>query len=286
MSKPLVLVTGATGTIGSELVPQLVAAEVRVRVLVRDPEKAKKFDKSVEVAQGDLEKPETLTRAFADVDKVFVLSNSPLIAVLEGNAYDAAKAAGVKHVVKLSGRHINADFFVGTALASWHRESEQRLQSLGIPWTILRPGFWASNMLMFVARQTNTISLPCGEGKESFIDPADIAGCAVKVLTTPGHDGRIYELTGTEGLTYGQVAAKLSSAIGRKVTYNDIPEDALREGFLSMGFHTPTAESFIQMFVAVRNGKIFPPTSTVAELLGRPARSFDDWARDHATAFS
>jgi uncharacterized protein YbjT (DUF2867 family) len=140
-------------------------------------------------------------------------------------------------------------------------------------------------MLTMVDRQSRTISLPCGDGKESFLDPRDIAGCAVKLLTTPGHDGRIYEITGTEALTYTQVAEKLSAATGKKVAYQNIPEEALLKGFLSMGVHPPAAHSFIAMFVAVRNGKVYPPTSAVADLLGRPPRSFDDWVRDHAPAF-
>jgi uncharacterized protein YbjT (DUF2867 family) len=285
MSKPLILVMGATGTVGSEVVKQLVELGERVRVLARDSEKAKKFGTSVEVIKGDLEKPETLAPVFDGVNKVFVLSNYPLVAVLEGNAYVAAKAAQVKHIVKLSGRHVNADFFSGTALAKWHIESEQRLQSLGIPWTILQPGSFASNFLLWFDRQNSAIFLPVGEGKDSFIDPRDIGACAAKLLTTPGHAGRIYEITGSEHLSFAQWTEKLSAAVGKKVGYQNIPEEALRQGLLSMGIPAPTAESFLTFFAGVRNGKVYPPTSAVAGLLGRPPRSFDEWARENAAAF-
>jgi uncharacterized protein YbjT (DUF2867 family) len=230
MTQSHILVTGATGTVGSEVVKQLVELGSRVRVLTREPEKAKKFGKSVEVIKGDMEKPETLSLACAGVDKVFVLSNYPVIAVAEGNAYVAAKAAGVKHIVKLSGRHVNSDFFSGTALAKWHTESEQRLQSLGIPWTILRPGSFASNFLLWFDRQNSAIFLPVGEGKDSFIDPRDIAACAAKLLTTSGHDGRIYEITGSEHLSFAQLTERISAAIGKQVSYQNIPEEAMRQG--------------------------------------------------------
>src|SRR4029077_11088375 len=131
---------GATGTVGSELVTQLAESGQKVRALVRNPKKAEKLPKAVEVVHGDLEKPETLAPAFAGVDKAFVLSAGPMLPILEGNAFAAAKKGGVGHIVKLSARHVDADFMASTPLAQWHRDSEQRLRSLGIPWTILRPG--------------------------------------------------------------------------------------------------------------------------------------------------
>ena len=139
MTNPLILVTGATGTVGSEVVKQLVEAGQKVSALVRDPAKATKFRNAVEVVKGDLSKPETLVAAFAGVDKAFVVSVGPDLAKLEANAFDAAKKASVNHIVKLSGRHLDADFMAGTALAHWHNESERRLRALGTAWTILRP---------------------------------------------------------------------------------------------------------------------------------------------------
>ena len=145
----MILVTGATGPVGSEVVKQLVEAGQKVRALVRDPAKAK-FDKAVEVVVGDLTKPETLKAAFAGIDKAFVLVNGPELDRLEANAFDAAKRAGVKHIVKMSGGiegDRKSDVMAGTVLLKWHRDSEQRLRELGINWTILRPGVFASNVL-------------------------------------------------------------------------------------------------------------------------------------------
>lgn len=146
----MILITGATGTIGRELVKQLVEASQKVRVLVRDPAKALKFGSRVEVVKGDLSKPETLGAVFVGVDKVFVLcAAGPALVTLEGNAYDAAKRAGTNHIVKLSAAGIETDFFAAAPGATWHYESERRLRALGAAWTILRPGPFASNVINF-----------------------------------------------------------------------------------------------------------------------------------------
>ena len=284
MKNENILIIGATGTVGSEVVKQLVESGHKVRVLVRDPAKVKHLGKAVEVIKGDLEKPETLVPAFANTDKAFVLSTGPQLLAMETNAFHAAKKAGVKHIVKLSGRHVNADFMVGTALSQWHAGSEQSLQTIGIPWTILRPQAFASNFLMWLDRKQSGIFLPVGDGKDSFIDPRDIAAVAVKLLTTSGHGGRIYEITSSEFLDFHQTTQKISSAIGKKVSYTDIPEQVMREGLLASGLPVASAESMLVYFSAVKNGKMFAPTSAVEDILGRPPRSFDEWARDNAGA--
>jgi uncharacterized protein YbjT (DUF2867 family) len=125
MTQPLILVTGATGNVGSHLVPQLLEAGTRVRVLTRDPDRAAKFNGGVEVVQGDLEATDTLPGAFAGVDKAPVLSTGLKLAVMEGNAFEAAKAAGVGHIVKVTGRHVNADFMADVPHAQVHAQSEQ-----------------------------------------------------------------------------------------------------------------------------------------------------------------
>ena len=283
MSKPLILVTGATGTVGSEVVKQLAETGQRVRALVRDPKKAERFPKAVEVVHGDLEKPETLAPAFAGVDKAFVvLPASPMLPAMEGNAFEAAKEGGVGHIVKLSARHVDADFMAPTPLAQWHRDSEQRLRSLGIPWTILRPGTFASNVLAWLDRKNNAIFLPAGDGRDSFVDPRDIAAIAVALLTLPGQDGRIYEISGSEWLSFAQVAQKMSELTGKKASYHNIPEETAKQKMLAMGMPLTLVESMLSYYVAgIRNGKMYAPTSTIRDVLGRPARSFDEWVRDH-----
>lgn len=280
----MILVTGATGTVGSEVVKQLVEAGQEVRALVRDLAKGSKFGSRVEVLKGDLSKPKTLDTAFVGVDKAFVLSTGPEFETLEANAYDAAKRAKVQHIVKLSGRHLDADFMAGSPLAQWHSGSERRLRELGVAWTILRPGMFASNFRLWLVREQGAVFLPVGEGRDTPTDPRDIAAVAVKVLTMPGHEGKVYELTGPEFLGYAEMVQKIASAIGKPLRLVDVPEATAREGMVAAGFPSTQADGVLIYFKGVKAGKIYPPTSTVADLLGRPAHTFDEWVRDNVAA--
>jgi (4-alkanoyl-5-oxo-2,5-dihydrofuran-3-yl)methyl phosphate reductase len=281
----MILVTGATGTIGSEVVKQLIEAGEKVRVLVRDPAKAAKFGGRVEVAQGDLEKPETLGPAFAGVDKAFVLAMGTDLAKLEGNAFEAAKKAGVKHVVKLSA--MGADIEPGITLGRWHRESEEKLKATGVAWTILRPGNFASNALGWVGsiKGQGAAFQPTGEGKVAPIDPRDIAAVAVKVLTSPGHEGQAYTITGPEALSGAEQVAAISAAIGKPLRFIDVPEAAAREGMLKAGMPEGYVGPVLELMALIKAGYAGTVTPTVEQLLGRKPRSFSEWARDNAAAF-
>ena len=281
MRSDLILVTGATGTTGAEVVRQLLVAEQNVRVLVRDPQKVSDWAGKVEIIQADLATPETLKAAFDGVAKVYIVANGPQLPEYEKNAFTAAKAAGVKHIVKLSGRHLDAPFMAESAHARWHNDTEDALRSLGVPWTILRPGWFASNLLIFGVKEQRAIVFPTGNGKDIHIDPRDIAAVAVKALTTPDHEGKVYELTGTEFLSFTHVAAKLSQALGYEIPFIDIAPEAFREAMVSNGAPADHLDSVLSYFKGVREGKIYPPTQTVQEILGRPARTFDDWLADH-----
>ena len=287
MASPLILVTGATGTIGSEVVKQLVEAGHRVRALVRDLAKAARLRDGVEIVVADLSRPETLPVAFTGVDTVFVASNGLDIAALEGNAYDAASKASVKRIVKLSGRHLDADFMQRTPLATSQNASEERLRHLGVAWTILRPGAFASNFLLFIDRAQWVVALPVGDGQDTPTDPRDIAAVAVLALTRPGHAGKTYEITGPAFMSYGDMVAKIAAAIGRPLRLVDLPFEVVRDGMVAAGVPLTQADGVMRYFEeGVKAGKIYPPTPTMAELLGRPPRSFDDWVRDHVSALA
>jgi uncharacterized protein YbjT (DUF2867 family) len=285
MADPLILVTGATGTVGSEVVKQLVAGGHRVRALVRDPARAAMLGAGVEIVVGDLERPDTLGPAFAGVEKAFVLAPpTPQLVTLEGNAYEAARLAGVGHVVKLSA------FGIGTfemVPFNRHGASEAKLRDSGLAWTILRP----TRFMSFTPfpwtwdRQHGTVLEATGDAQMTLIDPIDIAAVAVTVLTRPGHDGQVYELTSAEALTGAEIALILADALGRPVRFVDTPPATIRELILRSGTPGFIADAALNYFAAVRAGG-WHVTSTVADLLGRPARTYAEWLHEHRASLA
>jgi uncharacterized protein YbjT (DUF2867 family) len=281
----MILVTGATGTVGSEVVEQLLALGERVRVLVRTPAKAAKFGAAVEIVQGDLEKPETLPAAFAGVDKVFLLSTGSDVARLEGHAIDAAKEAAVKHVVKLSAAGAEVDSVL--RLGRWHRESEKHLEASGMTWTILRPGSFDTNALAW-ARSIQAQGLVfhvTGDGKSTPIHPRDIAAVAVAALTRPGHEGRIYALTGPEALSTPEQVQIISAALGKPLQCIEAPEAAARSGMMAEGVPQELVEGILELMAYLRAGHGATLTTTVAEVLGREPRTFAAWVNENLAAF-
>jgi uncharacterized protein YbjT (DUF2867 family) len=280
MSAAPILVVGATGTVGSELVSQLVEAGQSVRALVRDPVKARnKLRGDVDLVIADLASPESLTAAFAGIDKVFVLAPPvPDLEELEANAFAAAERAGVEHIVYLS--NFGAGRF-DDDLWRAHGANEERLRNLDLAWTILRPVRFMSNTPYgwFSVRETNRLVEPQGARKVTLIDPRDIAEAAAVALTTPGHENKTYELVG-EALTGAEMARALSEALGRPIEFVDAGEDETRDDLLRSGLPPVIAEKVLYYFRTLRDGHWYE-TSTLADLLGKAPRKYLDWLRDY-----
>ena len=280
----MILVFGSTGTVGGEVARQLIAAGEKPRLLVRSKAKAKAFEGKAEIVEGDLDQPETLDSALKGVDKVFLLATGTNGPELEIKAIDAAKKAGVKHIVKLS--VIGADQ-PGLTLAKWHARGEKHLMESGLAWTMLRPGNFHTNALGWAStiKAQGAFYQPTGEGKWASIDPADIAAVAVKALTTPGHEKKAYTLTGPESVSASQYAAKLSTAIGKPVKFVDVPPAAAEDGMSKMGMPKPYVDALLELMAAMKSGKADAVTEDVQKVLGRKATSFEDWAKKNASAF-
>jgi uncharacterized protein YbjT (DUF2867 family) len=280
----MICITGATGSTGREIVKRLCTQGVRVRALVRDPEKAGSLEADgVELAYADLSRPETLDAALVGAERVFLLSPpSPRQVELQGNLIEAAKRAGAGHVVKMSA--LGVAIGAPHPVAAWHAETEQQLEGSGLAWTHLRPNGFMQGLLRNAPTiaATRTLYAPMGDGRVSYVDVRDVAAVAVKALTDDGHEGKAYEITGPEALSHDQVAEKISSAIGDQVTYVDVPPEQSRQHMLERGMPEWLADSMLTLFAAYRRGAAATVTDVVQRVTGRPPRNFDALAMEHA----
>jgi len=282
-----VLVTGATGNVGSQVVRALLARGVAVRALVRDAGSAgARLGAEVELASGDLSDAESVRRALAGADRVFLSSaDGPDKVRHETGVVDAAAAAGVELIVKASTMLAEP----GSPLRplDWNGRSEEHLRASGVPFTLLRSGFYMTNLLTAAEqiRGAGSVFAPAGDGRIAMIDPRDIGEVAAVALTEPGHAGRSYRLTGPDAIAYGDVAAELSRATGARVRYVDVPEDAARAGLEAAGMPDWLVDHLAGLFALIRQGGLAETTGDVRLVCGRDPRGFAEFARDHAELF-
>lgn len=279
----MILVTGATGNVGSEVFSQLLDLNQPVRILTRDARKAAAWGDRVECAVGSFDQPSTLDAALQGVEKVFLMTNE-IGAGHVAAMMQAAQSTGVRHVVYLSSTGTN---YPNLLLGQWHREREEMLRASGLAWTFLRPGNFMSNTLIWAEtiKTQEAVYFPGGQGKTAPIDPQDIATVAALALTQPGHEGQIYELTGGELLTAAQQVEILSQVLGKPIRYVDVPPSAAREGMLKHGMPPLVADAATEVFAFVRDGGVAQITDTFEKVVGRKPRSFAAWCRDHVAAF-
>lgn len=279
----MILVLGATGKVGRALVPALLDAGASVRALTRDPAKAA-IDPRAETVRGDLDDTASLPRLLDGVDRVFVLTQGASLD-RERAVAEAAAHTGVRHLVKLSttGVHFGQDDQITRA----HAEAEQVIREAGPDWTILRPGAFMDNRFAWrnSVRADSAVYVPEGDPASALVHVRDIADVAVLALTQPGHAGATYELSGGEALTTEQQVALLSEALGRPLKFVEEPVAAARERMLSFGWPAKMIDGFFALKRASADHEhvVF---DTVERLLGRPPRTFADWARENAPKFT
>lgn len=280
----MILVTGATGTVGREVAAQLLAAGQEVRALTRDPSKVK-LDGGIQVVKGDFDAPDTLPSAVDGVERVFSLTFGPQTGVREGNLAQAAKASGVRHIVKLSA--LGGDDQTRNDIRKWHDEGEQAIRDTGIAWTVLRPTAFMSNALHWRAsiRAQGKVFSNYGDGKLPSVHPRDIAAVAVRALTSNGHEGKAYPLTGSDALSMSEQVKILEEAIGRRLEFVPITDEAARKGMEHAGMPAFLIDALVPFAAFIRSGKAAHVFHTVAEVTGRPPLRFGDWANENAAAF-
>ncbi|ANP50149.1 uncharacterized protein YbjT (DUF2867 family) [Streptomyces griseochromogenes] len=280
----MILVTGASGNVGTALLARLHADGVAARAAYRDPRATAEVTGSGGRAVTlDLAEPDTLGPALQGVETVFLIgATGPDQTAHELNMVEAARAAGVR-VVKLSVWRADEGL---SPIARLHRPVEEALVASGLPWTILRPNFYLQNFLrQSSVREAGEFMLPLITAPISFVDVGDIARAAARVLTGDGHDGRVYDLTGPEALTYAEAAEAFSGVLGRPVRYVGLPDHEARAAMLSRGMPEFHVDALIEVARAYRDGGAETVTSAVPDLTGRAALGFADFVRENRRFF-
>jgi uncharacterized protein YbjT (DUF2867 family) len=283
----MILVTGASGSVGTELVKQLWARGESVRAFVRNRAHARAITlPGLDIAEGDFNKPQSVARSLAGVDSLFLLVPSSSEAEkLQRSLVDAAKRSNVRRIVKLS--QLGADERAPGRFQRYHGAVESYIRRSGIPFTYLRPNLFMQSLLNF----RSTISSKgefyglAGDGKVSIVDVRDIAAAAARVLTEPGHDGRTYNITGPEALTHAEIAEQLSEVLGKHIEYVDVAPDMMREALLSFGLPPWQADGVIEDYQQYRRGEAAIVSSAVRDVTKNEPTSFFHFAQDYAGKF-
>ena len=276
----MILVTGASGTVGSEVVRQLSKSGVPFRAAYRDPGKA---PIGLAAVAADLNDPKTLTAALRNIEALFLVS--PSQPALELNALAAAKDAGVKHIVKLSVWGAEGEDF---SFARLHRPVEKAIEASGLSWTLLRPNGFMQNMATYNGagiRAQGTFYGSTGDARSSSVDVRDIAAVAVAALTQPGHAGQTYTLSGPEALTCSEIAAKLSATTGREIRYVNLTDEQLKQGMTAAGIPGAYADMLLDLNRYYREDHASRITDDLKRVTGREPISFDQYAKENADAF-
>jgi uncharacterized protein YbjT (DUF2867 family) len=281
-----ILVTGATGQIGREVVSQLRATGCRIRALSRNPRGAS-LPRDVEMVPGDLSAPDTLDACLNDIDTVFLVWVAPLAAAAPAIQRIAAHAG---QIVLLTSPHRTPHPFFQqpNALRFIHSGVEQLIEASGLHWTFLRPGPFAINCRNWWApqlRDGNVVRWFYADAATAPVHESDIAAVAVRAMCDEGHDGREHLLTGPASLTQREQLQIIGDAIGRRLRFEELSREAAREQMIAMTFPPQAADMLLNAYAAAV-GQPALVASTVLEVTGAPARSFHDWAMHHARDFA
>jgi (4-alkanoyl-5-oxo-2,5-dihydrofuran-3-yl)methyl phosphate reductase len=281
----MILVTGATGNIGSQLVKLLIAKGLPVCVITRDEKKVSHLGSGVERVIGDRHDLSIVRKAAQRADKVF------MVAILFDKNHEAdrllveeAKQAGAGQIVMVSSGTVRIE---NNVIGRLHREKEELIEQSGISWTFLRGGAFMSNSLQWAdtIKSQSKVFNPMGKGKMAPISPYDIASVAAVALTCPGHEGKAYDLTGAELLSTPEQVEILSKTVGKPIECVDIPAEVAAEKAIKSGLPEALVKSLAELWVQVQTeGRTFQ-TNEVERLTGQPAQTFETWCREHRSAF-
>lgn len=284
----MILLTGATGSVGFELAKLFAAHGIAAKAMVRSSASADKFTDlaGIQPVMGNFDDAGSLDEAVAGIERAFLVTNSTERAEAQQLAFvAAAKRAGVKHIVKLSQLHAAAESPV--RFLRYHAVVEQAIRDSGMDYTFLRPNLFMQGLLGFkdtIAQ--GQLFAPIGDSKVSLVDVRDIAAVAFAALTKSSHAGQSYDITGPEALSHAEIAARIGAAIGRDVAFIEIPPEAMREAVIQVGFLPWQADGLIEDYAHYARGEAESVNPDVSAVIGQPARSFEAFLNDYRGVFS
>jgi uncharacterized protein YbjT (DUF2867 family) len=299
-----ILVTGASGTVGSEVVkrltsPSSLSSGSRIRAAIHSKNKADKLrdeNNIVEIVNMDYDRQETIVDALNGVDKLFLLTlPTPNMTEIASSLIKEAKKNDVKHIVKLS--VIDADAEPGIMITRLHRQEEKIIEESGIPYTFLRAGAFMQNFINFFGqtiKTQNAIYIPAGNGKVSFVDVRDIAAVATKILLAKNngtkskqqYENKKYDITGNEAISYSQSAEILSSILGRRISYVNVSEEEASKAMKNTGMEDWLVDALLEIYNIIRSGHASHTTATIEQITRRKPISFEQFVRDYASFFN
>jgi uncharacterized protein YbjT (DUF2867 family) len=297
-----ILVTGATGTVGNEVVKQLAAISsssgYNVRAAIHSENKSAQLrqldSKGVKIVDLDYTKPETVAHALNNVDKIFLQTlPTPNVTNICSNIINEAKKNGVKYIVKLSAMGAKSE--PKSTILRLHGEEEKIIEDSGIPYTFLRPPAFMQNFVTqfgHTIKTQNAFYAPAGDAKMSFIDSRDIAAVTAEILTKNNsgsnrqlYVNKAYDITGPDALSYGQAADILSIQAGKKISYMNITEEDARKGMKQTGIGDWLIEIMMELFRIIRAGYGSETTTGVEDIISREPVPFAQFAKDYAEVF-
>jgi uncharacterized protein YbjT (DUF2867 family) len=282
----VILLTGVTGKTGGETAKQLLAKGAKLRAIVRNEAKAAELKAAgVELVVGDVGDAETVKRALQGAAKAFLtLPNGKNQEAQEKQFTDLAKAAGVKHLVKMSSMEAVAN--AETPIPKAHWAVEEYIRASGIGWTMVKPNFFMQNLLSSAAgiKSNRKFSLPMGNGTTGMADIRDIGAVCAEVLTGKGHAGQSYEITGPEVLTFADVAERFSAVLGVKIEYVPMPMDQFRTRMTGV-LEPWHLNAVCELFREIAEIGLDHTTNTFRKLMGREPRSVTQFIQDHVALF-
>ncbi len=284
----MILFTGLTGLVGTEIVKLLPEFEIQARGLVRDPGKADAIKEAgVEVIPGDLGDTAAVSEALRGCDKAFLLmANSRQQLDLEKGFVDAARAAGVKHLVKMSANGANSN---STALLKrYHGDAERYIRESGLRYTLVRPNYFMQNMFHVAGSivEQDKYFMPMRDGQVGIIDVRDVARFVLTVLTHPGHEDKTYEITGPELVSFHDIATRLSEVMDREIRYVDVPAEDFKESLLQWVSDDWYVETVSDMFKLTAQGHGALLNDVYSQVTGRAPTSLRQFYQDYASTFA